>query len=696
MSKASPEQPVCGTRQIKAASLALPVLTPRQGHPPVRLSRSTRWRVACLVLLHVLMAAHLLQWWWSGRDDGVRSTVSPIEPSEIMYTLEGGQINAGFIFFSLAILATFLFGRFVCGWACHVVALQDASLWLLKRVGIHPKPFRSRFLVFGPLALALYMFVYPTLKRDVIVPAIKAGGWDVPRWLGEVAAFPGFSDHMVIEDYWKTFPAWYIAIPFLFVCGFATVYFLGAKGFCNSACPYGGIFAPVDKVSVGRIVVNDNCEQCGHCTAVCTSNVRVHQEVRDFGMVMDPGCMKCMDCVSVCPNEALSFKFALPAAFTGARTPEAKAGNIQRPAFDVGVVADATLMAIGVLLFLGYRGMFNAIPLLMAGGLAGVGVASAWKLWAMVREPNARLHTLQLKRAGRVHLGGVVFAILASLFVLGGAWGAFVNYHLWRADQLDHDVTASFDEVFAPGYVPKAEQAQAARRVLRHFELAGPFADGGFGWEHNGGRHVRIAWMHAVVGERDKTERHLWRSLDWSKPSEEWAAGLVRLALVRGESGAKLLETYTRIVDHRPELHGARLARASLMAQMGDREGALAEVRSVLGAHPAPSVQNEVGGIQLLLGLGRADEGLEAARGGVARRPKSGALRVVLGMTLAMRGNADEALTELRNAVELEPKNIGYRSQLAQVLRAMGRPEEASQVEATVLNLMKSEETRRK
>ena len=56
-----------------------------------------------------------------------------------------------------------------------------------------------------------------------------------------------------------------------------------------------------------RIRVTDACAGCGHCTAVCTSNVRVHEEVRDYGMVVDSGCMKCLDCVSVCPNDALYY-----------------------------------------------------------------------------------------------------------------------------------------------------------------------------------------------------------------------------------------------------------------------------------------------------------------------------------------------------------------------------------------------------
>jgi polyferredoxin len=77
----------------------------------IRKSKTGRWRAAALILLNLFMIAHIIQWRVMGK------TVSPIEPSETMYTLQKGFINAGFIFFSLAILATLIFGRYVCGWA---------------------------------------------------------------------------------------------------------------------------------------------------------------------------------------------------------------------------------------------------------------------------------------------------------------------------------------------------------------------------------------------------------------------------------------------------------------------------------------------------------------------------------------------------------------------------------------------------
>ena len=231
----------------------------------MRKSKTSRWRAAALIAVNLLMIAHIIQWRLTGR------TISPIEPSETMHTLQRGMVNAGFIFFTLAILATIIFGRFVCGWGCHILALQDLCGWALKKMRITPKPFRSRLLIYVPLVAALYMFVWPTAVR------LFARGDSEPL-------IPKFTNHLVTTDFWSTFPSVAVAIPFLAICGFLTVWFLGQKGFCTYACPYGGFFSLADKLSPLKIRVTDACNQCGHCTATCTSNVLVHAEVKTHKM----------------------------------------------------------------------------------------------------------------------------------------------------------------------------------------------------------------------------------------------------------------------------------------------------------------------------------------------------------------------------------------------------------------------------
>ncbi len=154
----------CVSRELKAAG-AVPgrasggVNVPGYSKTGIRESKTSRWRAAALILLNLFMIAHIIQWRLMGK------TISAIEPSETMYTLQNGFVNASFIFFSLAILATLIFGRFVCGWGCHILALQDLCGWLLKKMRLHPKPFRSRLLVYVPLVAALYMFVWPVVYR---------------------------------------------------------------------------------------------------------------------------------------------------------------------------------------------------------------------------------------------------------------------------------------------------------------------------------------------------------------------------------------------------------------------------------------------------------------------------------------------------------------------------------------------------
>ena len=279
------------------------------------------------------------------------TTISPIEPSETMYTLQRGAINAGLIFFSLAILATLIFGRFVCGWGCHIVALQDFCAWMLKKVGLVPKPFRSRLLVFVPLIGALYMFVWPTASRAFV--SLAAFGFSNPD---RGPLIPEFTNHLVTSNFWATFPTVAVAIPFLFICGFMTVYFLGSKGFCTYACPYGGFFSLADKLAPGKIRVTDACNQCGHCTATCTSNVLVHAEVKQYGMVVDPGCMKCMDCISVCPNDALYFGFGKPTIAIPKSNAIKKSYSLTWPEEIVGAV-----VFLGS--FLAVRGVYQLVPI---------------------------------------------------------------------------------------------------------------------------------------------------------------------------------------------------------------------------------------------------------------------------------------------------------------------------------------------
>lgn len=277
----------------------------------IRKSRAGKWRGLVLLLVNLAMVAHLVQWLVQGE------TIAPIEPSEGMQFAKEGVINPGFLFFAAAILSTLVLGRWVCGWACHIVAVQDGASWLLKKVGIRARHVDLGVLGWVPWLACVYMFLTPIVFR-----LLQGFGLEEPTL------------ELTTVSFWATFPNWLTALLTLLLAGGCIVWFLGAKGFCSYACPYGGIFGVADQLAPARIRVTDACHGCGHCTAVCTSNVKVHEEVRDWKAVVDPNCMKCMDCVSVCPTNALYVGFGVPALFAKRRTEPQPAKKAERGPFE--------------------------------------------------------------------------------------------------------------------------------------------------------------------------------------------------------------------------------------------------------------------------------------------------------------------------------------------------------------------------
>ena len=547
----------CESKELSTKrSIELPVLANSTiSSSGIKHSKTSRWRAVSLTLLTVLMIAHYIQWRITG------TTVSPIEPSETMFTLQNGFINAGFIFFTLAILATLILGRFVCGWGCHIVALQDFCAWLLNKFGLKPRPFHSRLLVFVPLIAALYMFVWPTALRLFTVVSNQSLA------AKSLTIIPQFTNHLVTTDFWLTFPTFAVAVPFLFICGFMTVYFLGSKGFCTYACPYGGVFVLADKLAPVRIRVTDDCNQCGHCTVTCMANVNVAAEVNKFGMVVDPGCMKHMDCISVCPNDALYLGFGKPAVAVP-KTNENK--RVFQLTWPEEIFASLVFLAS----YLAVWDVYQLVPMLMALGIATVTTYLAARSLKLFTAKDLSLHRFNLKSSGVIRRAGWAFLAFAVLWIGLNAHSGWVRFN-------EREGTRSYESISIPDELalaqlnPKqwlsAEDEKNVSYGKQHFYRA---FDAGF--LVNDTLLPKLAWLEFLSGNAEQSIKLLARAADHQEGRPKALSLSYRGAILnrRGRHN-DALASLDKALKEAPELVAAREEQGESFWQLGRRREAV-------------------------------------------------------------------------------------------------------------------------
>jgi Flp pilus assembly protein TadD/ferredoxin len=596
----------------------------------IRKSKTSRWRAAALILLNLLMVAHVIQWWIMGR------TVSPIEPSEAMHTLQRGAVNAGFIFFSLAILATLIFGRFVCGWGCHILALQDFCAWMLKKIGLTPKPFRSRILIYVPLIAALYMFVWPTAYRFFSKPPSEP-------------LFPKFTNHLVTGNFWETFPSVAVAIPFLFICGFLTVYFLGQKGFCTYACPYGGFFGLADKLSPGKIRVTDACNQCGHCTATCTSNVLVHAEVRAYGMVVDPGCMKCMDCISVCPNDALYFGFGKPTVAVS----RPKSKPIPR---NYSLTWPEEIFGAFVFLgsFLAVRGVYALVPFLMALGWAAVTTFLVLKTGRLLSTTELSFHRLILKSSGTIQTAGWAFLAFAIFGVGVTAHSGWVRFHEYEGDQAFQKIQVPDELALAqvnPGLWLGSIDRDNILEGKKHLQAASDF-----GLFVNNEALPKLAWFEYLSGNAQRSVELLDQAANHQKGQAKalslYYRGTILNRLDRYEEARTSLDT---ALAEREDLILARQEKGESLWLLGRKEEAITVWTDAIQRNERLAlVSNELAAAQR--SLGRIEEAVAHEKQADQFTPDDPLFHWMLGLRLKNLRMNELAEKHFQRAIQLDPK----------------------------------------
>ncbi|MCP4247086.1 MAG: tetratricopeptide repeat protein [bacterium] len=596
-----------------------------------------RWRAVSLSLVYLVFAAHIIHWKITGH------TLAPLELNEVMYTLELGIVTAGFLFMCFLALGTLVFGRFFCSWACHIMVLQDLCAWMLRKMGIRRKPIRSRLLLLVPPLTAAYMFLWPQIVR-----AWHAGAFPEFHWATDRDGWAS----LVTSNFWRNLPGPAVIVLTFLVCGFVIVYLLGSRTFCTYVCPYGAIFALADRFSPGRIKVSEACVQCGTCTNACTSGIRVHEEVKQHGMIVNPACMKDLDCMAACPQDALSYGLSKPSLFKSVGS----GGRFGSRPYDFSWIEEMLVAGVFVTVLLSFRGLYSRIPFLLSLALGGVFGYLTVLTVRLITRPQVSVSTVGLKLGGRLTRAGMAFAGQALLLTALVGHSAFVRYHEYRGLRHARAMHATEDSDEA------AALAATARNYLTTADRWGLIAN----------ERVERAMMATATRLDNPTDLALYalRVLDRRPDDLNVRLQLAQMYLDRDrpvEAKAGLREVIGRgrglPEDPQAAVSTARQSLADLLLKRRDFNGAAEQLQATLKLDPdqAP-VHAQLGSV--LAELSRFDEAIATLTEAVRLDPELGAAHYNLGVILAHQGRFAEAISSYEQAVRFNPDDADLRNNL--------------------------------
>ncbi len=473
-------------------------------------------------------------------------TLAPLEFNEATLGTDNGLITAGLIFMAVAILSVVFFGRLFCGWACHILALQDLCALLLRKIGIKPKPLRSRLLFFLPVAILFYMFFWTPFHRIIFSLVPPTASWlGMPNPFDLRTASDGADmASFVTSDLWRNLPGPGIALLTFAICGFMVVYFMGSRGFCAYVCPYGTLFSWADRITPGKILLTGDCTACGKCTASCKSGVNVMHEVRHFGKVIDTACFKDMDCVASCPEEALSFGFAKPTLFSKEKSlPKPISFSMWEEASMLMVFTATLLILVGLPESLApWAGrLYGLMPMFLSATLAVLTAVVSIYMARLFRRPHVAFQNLVLKQDTWRPMG-VVFASAVTLWMIFIGHSALVQYHMFRAGRIIHaekQVLPSFPSQAADP--TKVADAGAVLLVAdAHLRAAQEL---GFFYSDRRISRQR-AWLALALGDTDRCETYLRQAiaLEPRHPDSRFQLGWVLAAHGKTLEGLRELD----------------------------------------------------------------------------------------------------------------------------------------------------------
>jgi tetratricopeptide (TPR) repeat protein len=357
--------------------------------------------------------------------------------------------------------------------------------------------------------------------------------------------------------------------------------------------------------------------------------VLVHAEVKQYGMVVDPGCMKCMDCVSVCPNDALYFGFGKPTLLAPKSNVIKRHYSLTWPEEIVGA-----LVFLGS--FLAVRGVYVLVPFLMALGCAAVTTFLILKTWRLFRASELSFYRFNLKSSGKIHKAGWAFAAFAFAWIGLNVHSGWVRYHEVLGNVAFNKVHLP-DELALAQLNPERWLSPADREnILRGKEHY--LAASRTGLFVNNEAIQKLAWFEYLLGDAAQSVQ----TLD--------------TAAAHQKEESKALSLYYR---------------GAILNRLGRYEEARASLDEALAERDDLILARQEKG-ESLWQLGRREEAVSVWEDAVQRNARLALVNNELAGAARLSGNIEQADVHENQADQFTPNNPLYHWMLARRLHDLG------------------------
>lgn len=243
-----------------------------------------QWRILISLTVLATMTFGLLTW-FPGKGRVAHWLVS-VSPSTAILSLSLPAL----LFWGLV---TLLFGRVYCSTLCPLGTVMDCSAHVRQRL----KPRRYRWMPAKNVLRTIFGAIF--VEKAILASATVVSISEIAVWLDPEHDFAA----IVAAASWG---------PLAVVLSGAAVAIVVAgiaawrgRLLCNTVCPVGAIMGPLSAHAYMGFDINpDLCTHCGKCEEVCKAQC-IKQDV---SLVDNSRCVTCFNCVSVCPNNAITYR----------------------------------------------------------------------------------------------------------------------------------------------------------------------------------------------------------------------------------------------------------------------------------------------------------------------------------------------------------------------------------------------------